>query len=208
MPKRWREVAPWQWQEVGGDDRLGAVVKDGKVAAFAPAGFAPIFLFVPATGAMNAGWIFPVMLARPRGDADRCASAGRSSRSPVGAIKYQLARRRARPLMLHRATRLTAWLMLVVGGWMGMMTALSSDVAYFDGRLDIWMRLLQLLSLAAIVGTLLAVWNAWTIATGPEKRRLATVWAVVIARIGAVPGVAGLRTSIINYSTNFGIGPR
>eukprot|EP01035_Chromulina_nebulosa_P027990 gene27990-36879_t len=30
VPKRWRETAPWQWQEVGGEDRLGAMVKDGK----------------------------------------------------------------------------------------------------------------------------------------------------------------------------------
>ncbi len=180
VPKHWREVAPWQWQEVGGDDRLGAVVKDGHVTAFAPAGFAPIFLFVPATGGMNAGWIVPTMLAALA--VMLLAALG----WPIVAFtrwryKYR-ATATGRPLMLHRATRLTAWLMLIIAcGWMGMIAALSSDVAYFDGRLDIWMRLLQLLSLAAIVGTVAAFWNAWLIATGPEKRRLATVWAVIIA---------------------------
>jgi CubicO group peptidase (beta-lactamase class C family) len=180
VPKRWREVAPWQWQEVGGDDRLGAVVKDGHVTAFAPAGFAPIFLFVPATGGMNAGWVVPIMLAALA--AMLIAALG----WPIVAFTRWRYKYRStvagRPLMLHRATRLTAWLMLIVAcGWMGMIAALSSDVAYFDGRLDIWMRLLQLLSLGAIVGTALAFWNAWTIATGPEKRRLATVWAAIIA---------------------------
>jgi len=180
VPKRWREVAPWQWQEVGGDDRLGALVKDGKVAAFAPAGFAPIFLFVPASTGMNAGWIVPTMLIALA--VMLIAALG----WPITAFtRWRFGYRSTvtgRPLLLHRATRVTAWLMLIVAiGWVGMITALSTDVAYFDGRLDIWMRLVQLLSLAAIVGTGLAFWNAWTIATGPEKRRLATVWAVIVA---------------------------
>ncbi|MEO7691922.1 MAG: serine hydrolase domain-containing protein [Sphingomonas sp.] len=180
VPKRWREVASWQWQEVGGDDRLGAAVKDGKVTAFAPAGYAPIFLFVPASTGMNAGWIIPTMLAALA--VMLIAALG----WPIVALTRWRYKYRStvtgRPLMLHRATRLTAWFMLIVAaGWVGMITALSTDVAYFDGRLDIWMRLVQLLSLAAIVGTVLAFWNAWTIATGPEKRRLATVWAAIIA---------------------------
>jgi hypothetical protein len=69
----------------------------------------------------------------------------------------------------------------VAGGWVGMIAALTSDVANFDGRLDIWMRLLQLLSLAAIVGTALSVWNVRVIAAGPERRRLATAWAALFA---------------------------
>jgi CubicO group peptidase (beta-lactamase class C family) len=180
VPKRWREVAPWQWQEVGGEDRLGAVVKDGRVTAFAPRGYAPIFLFIPASAGMNAGWIIPVLLAA------LAVMLVAALAWPITALVRRRYGYRAtlagRPLMLHRATRITAWLMLVVAaGWMGMITALGSDVAYLDGRLDIWMRLLQLLSLVAIVGTVLAVWNVRVIAGAPERRRLATAWAAVIA---------------------------
>jgi CubicO group peptidase (beta-lactamase class C family) len=180
VPKRWRETAPWQWQEVGGEDRLGAMVKDGKVTAFAPRGFAPIILFVPASTGMNAGWIIPLLLAA------LAVMLVTALSWPIVA----LARRRfgyrptiaGRPLLLYRTTAITAWLMLIVaGGWMGMIAALSSDVANFDGRLDIWMRVLQLLSLAAIVGTALAVWNVRVIAAGPERRRLATARAVLVA---------------------------
>ncbi|MDH7973121.1 serine hydrolase domain-containing protein [Sphingomonas sp. AR_OL41] len=180
VPKRWRETAPWQWQEVGGEDRLGAMVKDGKVTAFAPRGFAPIILFVPASTGMNAGWIIPLLLAA------LAVMFVTALSWPIVA----LARRRfgyrptiaGRPLLLYRTTAITAWLMLIVaGGWMGMIAALSSDVANFDGRLDIWMRLLQLLSLAAIVGTALAVWNVRVIASGPERRRLAIARAVLVA---------------------------
>jgi hypothetical protein len=180
VPKKWREVAPWQWQEVGGTDRLGAAVKDGKVTAFAPSEFAPIILFVPASVGMNGSWIMPVLLTA------LAVMLITALSWPIVA----LARRRygyrpeiaKRSLMLYRATRLTAWLMVIVAaGWMAMIAALSSDVGNFDGRLDIWMRLLQLLSLAAIVGTALAIWNVWVIATGPQKRWLGTAWAAIVA---------------------------
>lgn len=180
VPKRWRETAPWQWQEVGGEDRLGAMVKDGRVTAFAPRGFAPIILFVPASTGMNAGWIIPLLLAA------LAVMFVTALSWPIVA----LARRRfgyrptiaGRPLLLYRTTAITAWLMLVVaGGWMGMIAALTADVANFDGRLDLWMRLLQLLSLTAIVGTATAVWDVGLIASGPERRRLATARAALVA---------------------------
>ena len=180
VPKRWREVAPWQWQEVGGSDRLGAKVQDGRVVSFAPAGYAPIFLFVPASTGMNAAWIMPLLLAA------LAVMLVTALSWPIVA----LTRRRygyrptttPRALLLHRATRLTAWLLLIIpAGWMGMIAALSADVANFDGRLDIWMRLLQLLSLFAIIGTVFTVWNAWTLATAREKRWPTTLWAIIVA---------------------------
>jgi hypothetical protein len=180
VPKRWREVAPWQWQEASGSDRLGAAVKDGKVTAFAPQGFAPIFDFVPASAGMNASWVMPAIFA------SLAVMLVAALSWPIVALTRRRYGQRAllagRPLMLHRASRVTAWLTLVIAaGWMGMIAALSSDVAYFDGRLDPWMRLLQLLSIVAIVGTALTVWNVRVIASGPERRKLATVWAVLVA---------------------------
>lgn len=180
VPKKWREVAPWQWQEVGGTDRLGAAVKDGKVTAFAPAEFAPIILFVPANTGMNGSWIMPVLLAA------LAVMLITALSWPIVALTRRRYNYRPviakRPLMLYRATRLTAWLMVIVaGGWMAMIAALTSDVGNFDGRLDIWMRLLQLLSLGAIIGTALAVWNVRVVATGPESRWFRTGWAVIVA---------------------------
>ena len=156
---------------------LGMGGDEGK---FAPAEFAPIILFVPANTGMNGSWIMPVLLAA------LAVMLITALSWPIVALTRRRYNYRPviarRPLMLYRATRLTAWLMVIVaGGWMAMIAALTNDVGNFDGRLDIWMRLVQLLSLAAIIGTALAFWNAWTIATGAEKRRLATIWAVVIA---------------------------
>ena len=86
-----------------------------------------------------------------------------------------------RTLQLQRATRLTAWLMLIiVCGWGGMILALD-NIALLDGRLDIWMRLLQLLSLLGIAGTALSVWNACALVRSPEPRRLQAIWSVLFA---------------------------
>jgi CubicO group peptidase (beta-lactamase class C family) len=180
VPKRWREVAPWQWLEVGGSDRLGAKIEGGRVVAFAPAGYAPIFLFVPASTGMNAAWIMPLLLVA------LAVMLVTALSWPIVALTRRRYGYRAtiapRALLLQRATRVTAWLLVIIAvGWMGIITALGADVANFDGRLDIWMRLLQLLSLAAIIGTALSVWNVWMLATSREKRWAATVWAVVVA---------------------------
>ena len=50
-----------------------------------------------------------------------------------------------------------------------------------NGGLDIWMRLLQLILILAIVGTLAAIWNAYNFARAPGRHLGATVWAALIA---------------------------
>jgi CubicO group peptidase (beta-lactamase class C family) len=180
VPKRWREVGRWQWQEVGGTDRLGALVQDGKVIRFAPAAFAPIIEFIPAPPSMNGGWILPVagialfvMLVTALGW-PIVALVRRSYAYDPGIV--------GRGLLLHRTTRATAWLMLVLfGGWAVLISVLTGDASAFDGRLDIWMRLLQLVLLLAIVGSLLSVWNAQAVFTRPGKHKLATAWSVLFA---------------------------
>jgi len=179
-PKRWREVAPWQWQEVGGNGRLAARVEGGRVVALSPAEFAPIILFLPAPASLDAGWVIPVLLAA------LAVMLVTALSWPIVALvrrrygyRAQLA---GRPLMLQRATRVTAWLMVVVaGGWLAMIGVLDSNLEALDGRLDIWMRLLQLLTLVAAAGTVLTVWNAWTVARSPDRKWPATGWGVLVA---------------------------
>ncbi|MFZ0269234.1 serine hydrolase domain-containing protein [Caulobacter sp.] len=180
VPKRWREVAPWQWREVGGDDRLAAVVKDGKVTMFSIAGYAPIFEFTPAPASFDAGWILPAAMAA-LGVILLTALAW-----PVLTFtRWRYGHQPAvvgRPALARWAPRVTPWALLVIcGGWLAMVTAIDNDVTMLDGRLDIWMRLLQALSLAAIVGSFLMVWNAWILARSPQRRWLRAAWAALSA---------------------------
>lgn len=178
-PKKWREVGPWQWREVGGDSLLGAVVEDGAVKYFAPAEFAPIFVFVPAAAAQNTAWIAPAFLAA-LGVMLVTALAW-----PIVAItRWRYGRGsplEGRTLLLHRITRATAWLMLTIAAsWVAIIGALEADVGVLDGRLDGWIRLIQLLSLAAVAGSLTSIWNVWLVMRDPSRKWPARIWAVAI----------------------------
>jgi CubicO group peptidase (beta-lactamase class C family) len=202
-PRKWREVKPWLWQEVNGSDYLQAIPDgNGRIRMFSITPYAPIIEFLPAPASLNAGWIFPVaaiaflILV--------VAAAG----WPIVALvrrryKYQ-ADLGGRPLLLHRVTRGTAWLFILLAvGWILVLNAVNSDLTALNGGLDIWMRLLQLVLIVAIVGTAAAIWNAYSVATSPGRHWVATVWAVLIALAAAflvwLCLDLGLLTASLNY---------
>ena len=202
-PRRWREIAPYLWQEVNGTDKLQAVLDgNGHVRMFSITPYAPIIEFLPAPASLNAGWILPL------GGLALLVLLITALSWPIVALTHRRFKHEAglagRPLQLHRGTRGAAWLFLiVVVGWLLVITAINKDLTALNGGLDVWMRLLQLILRLAIVGTVLAIWNAYTVATAPGRHRLATVWAVVIAL--AMAFVAwlcvngGLLTASLNY---------
>ena len=201
-PKKWREVSPWHWAEVGGDDQLGAVVKDGHVAYFSTAEIAPIMEFMPAPASLDAGWLMPVI----------CLALLVMALTAFGWPVVALVRRRygyklpiaGRELWLHRALRITAWLMLlVVVGWMWILSAMGNNLEIMDGRLDWFMWLLQILALVAIAGTLLSLWNAFSVFSSKNRRWVATIWAVVAALAALFLVWLAFDLSLINFSMNF-----
>jgi hypothetical protein len=188
---------------VNGADKLEAV-PDGKggIKMFSITPYAPIIEFLPAPASLNAGWIFPV------GGIALLVLLIAALGWPVVALvrrkyKYQ-SDVSGRALQLHRATRATAWLYIAIAlGWFLVLTAVNKDLGALNGGLDIWMRLLQVLLVVAIVGTLVAIWNAVTIARGPGRRWVAVIWAVLIA-LSAVFFAwlcidLGLLTAALNY---------
>ena len=202
-PRKWREVAPWTWQEVNGTDKLEAVVDGGgRVKMFSITPYAAIIEFLPAPVSLNAGWILPaaglamlIMLI-----------------AAIGWPTAALVRRRfkhasdlgGRPLQLHRAARATGWLFIILTiGWLIIFTLINKDLTALDDGLDIWMRLLQLILIAAIVCTLAAIWNAWTVFRSPGRHRIRTIWAFMIAFAAAFLAWfcldMGLLTASLNY---------
>jgi CubicO group peptidase (beta-lactamase class C family) len=202
VPKRWREIGRWQWREVGGDDRLGALVEKGKVVRFAPAAFAPIIEFVPAPASLDSGWIMPVA-----GLALFVMLVTALSWPIVALVRRSYAYRpeiAGRPLLLHRTTRTTAWLMLVLfAGWGLLVSILSGDAAAFDGRLDIWMRLLQLVLVLAIIGSLLSVWNVQAVLARPGRHKLASTWSVIVALSALFLVWLTLDVKLLTFSLDF-----
>lgn len=62
-PAKFVEVKPFLWQEVGGHDRIEAIVKDGKVVRWASDGIAPIEIYVRPTGLAGTGLEKPLAIA-------------------------------------------------------------------------------------------------------------------------------------------------
>jgi hypothetical protein len=201
--RKWREVRPWVWKEVNGSDYLQAIPdSDGGIKMFSITPYAPIIEFLPAPASLNAGWIFP--------------AAGLAlliiAIAALGWPVVALVRRRykyesgvtGRPQQLHRATRATAWLFIILGvGWIVVLNAVDKDLAALNGGLDIWMRLLQLVLVVAIIGTVAAIWNAYLVVRAPGKHKVATIWAVLIASAAAflvwLCLDLGLLTASLNY---------
>jgi len=180
-PRKWREVKPFLWKDVNGADYLQAVKNgDGSIKMFSITPYAPIIEFLPAPTSLNAGWIFPV------GGIALLILVIAALGWPIVALvrrkyKYQ-AEMGGRALQFHRATRGTAWLfILLLVGWFLALSAVNKDLTALNGGLDPWIRLLQLVLIVAIVGTIAAIWNAVIVARGPGKHVLATIWAVLIA---------------------------
>ncbi|MGN6375650.1 MAG: serine hydrolase [Sphingomonas sp.] len=178
-PIKWREVSPWHWQEVGGEKRLGAKVENGRVVSFADDEMAPIMTFLPAPFAMNGAWIVPAVLI----------SFLVMLLTALAWPTIALVRRRygqpallaGRPLLLHRLTRGTALLFVVILGiWFSFIELLSVSLLYLDGRLDPWIRVAQILAIGAFAGTVVVCWNAWQVVTG-KRGWAAKLWSVVIA---------------------------
>lgn len=202
-PRKWREVGPWIWQEANGTDKLEAVLDaNGHVKMFSITPYAAIIEFLPAPASMNAAWILPV------GGAALLVMLIAGTGWPTVALvrrRYKYASELSgRPLLLHRMTRATAWLYLaVVVGWALVLIAIAKDLTALNGGLDIWIRLLQLILIAGIVGTLATIWNAYRVAHAPGRHRIATIWAILIALAAALLAWlcidAGLLTASLNY---------
>jgi CubicO group peptidase (beta-lactamase class C family) len=201
-PKRWREVAPWHWVEVGGGDRLGAVMRDGHVAYFSTAQLAPIMEFIPAPTGLDAGWVVPVLLI----------ALFVMALTAIGWPVVALVRRRynsalplsRRDLWLHRSLRITAWLMLIITiGWFTIVAMMGSHLEMLDGRLDGWMWLLQILGVLAIIGTGLSLWNAYAVFVNTERRWVATAWAIVAALAAVFLVWLAFDLRLITFSMNF-----
>jgi len=156
QPLKFAEVKPFLWQEIGGHDRIQAVVKDGKVVRWAGDGIAPIEIFVRPTGLSGTGLEKPLVVA----------SLGLLALTallwPVVAIarwRYGKAFELTGPRALaYRCVRLGAVLSLAGAGlWFFVFSqALSTKGA----SLALWMHLAQLTCFLAFVGGLLAsLWN-------------------------------------------------
>lgn len=177
VPKKWREVEPYLWQDTAGADRLAADVVDGKVTRFSMEPYAPIMVFQRLSTWQS--------LALPLMVASLAVLLLTVVAWPVSAlvrryygVPYRLQGADARA---HRLVRIASLLVLLAaGGVLGLVVAMLSKLELTSAGSDGLIIALRLFATVAMpLGTAIALWNAWHVLR--RRRLLAKLWALLLA---------------------------
>lgn len=199
-PKKWREVAPYLWQDTTSTDRLAAEVVDGEVVRFSMEPYAPIMVFQRASPLQA--------LALPLIGASLLVLLLTVLAWPVSAlvrryygVSYQLSGKQARA---HRWARIAALLVLLaMGAALALVVGMLSKLEMTSPAND-WMVIAVRLfaTLALPVGAAIAAWNAWQVVRGP-RRWTAKLWAVLLALACLVLLWVGIAQHVLGFGANY-----
>jgi hypothetical protein len=167
-PKKYREVAPFRWQEVNGPTQLIAVMTDGVVERIYTSNLPPILAITPAPW-WRGGWSMPLFVAM-------LAMLGLTAVFwPIKAIlrwRYGSAfALEGREATLYRLARGAALCDIVfLGGFVMLFQYANDHLEVLSDRYDWVFRLLQLFGALGLIGTIAIVWNFIAGLRNPERR--------------------------------------
>jgi CubicO group peptidase (beta-lactamase class C family) len=159
QPRHWREVKPFVWLDDASGSHLGALIQDGKLRWISYDEVAPIMVFMPVPGWQSAAWNLPVMYAA------LVIFLLTVLLWPIAAL---VRRHYHQPLALspqavrwYRWSRVAALLQLLfAAGWLYVLSRLATSFSYLNNGFDVTLRLVQLVGVLAVIGTLAIVANA------------------------------------------------
>ena len=157
-PRRWREVKPFAWREVGGGHLLIARVKDGAATEIATDLYPQLRAMTRASLWNSSAWNIPAMFA---------TLAMLLLTVVFWPVKAVLRWRYDSPFPLegraatvYRLTRIVALIDLVfLGGYFGALAYGSEHLDFFDTSADWLFLALQVLGVIGIVGTLVPLYE-------------------------------------------------
>jgi CubicO group peptidase (beta-lactamase class C family) len=199
-PKKWREVAPYLWQDTTSTDRLAADVADGEVTRFSMEPYAPIMVF-QRLSTWNA-------LAMPLLFASLGVVLLTVLAWPVSTLvrRYYGARHRLQgtDARAHRWARIGSLLVLLgMGAALGLVVAMLSRLEMTSINNDWMVIAARLLATVALpVGAVLSVWNALEALRG-RRRWLARLWAVLLALSCLFLLWLGFANHVIGFGANY-----
>lgn len=201
-PRKWREIAPFVWQDVDGGERLAAEVVDGKVVRFSAEPLAAIMVFERLPGWASTPAL-PTLFA-----ASLLALLLTVLAWPVSAlvrrrygVRYGLAGADAR---MHRWVRIAALAVLAaVLGIAGLVVAMMSDLNMMTPSMDGTIRALRMFALVALpLGALVGAWNAWGVLRS-GRSKWAKAWAIVLAAAFLVVLGVGWMQHLMGFSAYY-----
>ncbi|HEX4709970.1 serine hydrolase domain-containing protein [Phenylobacterium sp.] len=178
LPKHWREIGPFQYQEVGGDSRMAAVVEGGKVTRIMTDDEPPVLSLEPVSGAMSATWNLPLFYLTIAILTIAAVSwpAAAIIRKHYG-HSFGLTGRAA---LLYRLTRAVCLADLAFAGlWFWFMSHKGS--AWLSSGNDGVVRLIQFVGLVGVVGAIAPLANVAGIFTDASRSWWAKVSSTAIA---------------------------
>jgi CubicO group peptidase (beta-lactamase class C family) len=181
-PKRWQEIEPYVWREVGGTGFLTAVRDaQGQVKYLASdTDQTSVWQSVPA--AIDASWNMPLLIGSIVTLAASvvlwpvCALVRRRYRRPLNPADRRVT------LVLHGSSLLH---LVFIAIWFWLLMSLVVTAPMINERLDPWLRLVQLAGLVAVGGTAFLIWQS--VLRWRDAAR--NVWARLGVSLVALAGV-------------------
>lgn len=201
-PRKWVEIAPFVWRDRNSDDRLAAKVVNGQVVRWSMDQISPFMVFDRVPASQSTSWINPLLYASL---AVLLLTFLYWPATWFVRRRYQSALSVTGPARrAYRATRLMAALvLLVLAGWMLLVTTILGDSSKLTDASDPWLWLLQILGAIVFVGAVgVAAWNVWL--TWRDGRRWTRkLWSVLVLiatlTILYVASTFGLLSMTVNY---------
>jgi CubicO group peptidase (beta-lactamase class C family) len=160
QPRHWREVKPFLWLDDASGSHLGALMQNGKVRWISFDEVSPVAVWMPVSGWQSAAWSLPLLHVA------LLVFLLTAVLWPVAALVRRHCRK---PFALqgsarrwYRWSRVAAILyLLFAAGWLFVLTHLNDSIASFNDHFDVTLRLIQLVGVLAIIGTIAAAMNAF-----------------------------------------------
>jgi CubicO group peptidase (beta-lactamase class C family) len=201
-PRKWREVKPYVWREVGGQHLLIAKVADGKVSEIASDLYPQVWVYTPATAWNSSAWNIPLLIA---------TIAMLLLTVAFWPIKAVLRWRYASPFpysgraaMVYRLTRVVALIDLVfLSGFFAALINGAEHLAFFDPAND-WVFLsLEALGIIAILGTVVPLYEL-KLAFGDGTRPWWTKLTDLLVALAAVATIwFAVTLHLVNFHLNY-----
>jgi hypothetical protein len=177
QPKRWREVGPYVWREVGSKERLVAHVVDGNVMhlSYDTGGGGEVLQPVPTW--RSGVWLVPLL---------------------IGVVVVLLVAVATWPPL--RIFALSNLILLIA--WAAVICAAGSDLSMFDGRLDSTIRMLQLWGMVSVLATGIAAWKVLPIGRRGASR-WARLWSITVVVCCLIVMWLALAFGLLSFSVDY-----
>ncbi len=202
-PMKYREISSFVWREVGGHERFGAIVKDGRVVRVSSDMVSAIMVFDRAPASISVGWIKPASVM------SLLIILLTALAWPVGAIvrsrykaPFPLTGARAQAL---RFTRYGALALLAgVVGWLYLAITFTGE-AGMDAMIEKgWLlQIIEALTLLATLGsTAAAAYNLAVVWKGPSGW-FGKLWSVLLAAACLVMLWVAYQGHMMNFAGHY-----